>query len=482
MNYKAIINIVGIALIILSIFMLAPILVSIINHSSDTFALTLALVLSFFSGSVMLALTKQYRYEELMHREVFMAVTFTWIAAVFFGCLPYIFTGSVNSFTDAFFESMAGFTTTGATIFSDVEALPSGLLFWRSMTQWIGGMGIIVFALAVLPFIGTGGMQLFKAEVPEISVDKLRPRIIDTAKALWVIYIGATGFIVFLYIISGMQIYDAFCHAFTTISTGGFSTKNDSIAYFNSPLLEYITSFGMFLGGVNFALYFHLIRGNTKKIFKSAELRFYFVAVIITVSLVTIHLWLNVYNSFSESLRYAVFQVTSIITTTGYTTADYSKWSPFSQLILLVIMFFGGMIGSTAGGLKQVRVYLMIKQIYREFYQLIHPRAVLALKLDDKSLTKEILGSIWGFVFLALFVFALSSIAMTATGLDMLTSVSTVISAMNNIGPALGEAGPASNYSSIPLFGKWILIFCMLVGRLEYYTVLILLTSVFWKR
>lgn len=482
MNFKIVVNVIGTVVIILSIFMLAPIFVSVINHSSDTFALILTFVFTVFSGSIMVALTKQYRYEDIMYREAFMIVSLSWIVVAFFGCLPYLFTASVSSFTDAFFEAMSGFTTTGASIFADVESLPAGLLFWRCMTQWIGGMGIIVFALAVLPIIGTGGMQLFKAEVPEISVDKLRPRIIDTAKSLWFIYTGITLLIIFLYLIAGMDLYDAVCHAFSTISTGGFSTKNVSVGHFNNPILEYTVSFGMFLGGVNFALYFYFIKGKFKIFFKSTEFKFYFSVVVIAIILITIHLRLHSYDSLSNALRYAVFQVISIITTTGYATADYLKWSSFCQLLLLVMMFFGGMIGSTAGGLKQVRVYLMIKQIYREFYQLIHPRAVLTLKLDEKFLNKETLGSIWGFVFLAVFLCAIASIAMTATGLDIITSLSTVISAMNNVGPALGEAGPSGNYSSIPTLGKWILIFCMLSGRLEHYTLLILLTPAFWKR
>lgn len=482
MNFKTVFNIVGIILIILSIFMLVPVGVSVLNNSSDILPMSISFLVTLFSGSVMLALTKQYKYVDLMYREAFMAVTLSWISVTFFGALPYIFTGTVSSLTDAFFEAMSGFTTTGASIFADVESLPAGLLFWRCMTQWIGGMGIIVFALAVLPIIGTGGMQLFKAEVPEISVDKLRPRIIDTAKALWLIYTGITVIIVIMYFIAGMDLYDAVCHAFTTISTGGFSTKNASIGHYNSPLIDYVVSLGMFLGGVNFALYFYFMRGDFRVFLRNAEFKFYLSVILVTVALLTLNLLIYSYNSVSESLRFAVFQIVSIMTTTGYATADYLKWSSFCQLILLIIMFFGGMIGSTAGGLKQVRVYLMIKQIFREFYQLIHPRAVLALKLDDKFLTKETLGSIWGFVFLALFLCAIASIAMTATGLDILTSVSTVVSAMNNVGPALGEAGPAGNYSSIPLFGKWILIFCMLAGRLEYYTVLILFTPAFWKR
>lgn len=482
MNFKTVFNIVGIILIILSIFMLFPIGVSIINNSSDILAMSISFLLTLFSGSALLALTKQYKHVDLMYREAFMTVTLCWISVTFFGALPYIFTGAVSSLTDAFFEAMSGFTTTGASIFADVENLPAGLLFWRCMTQWIGGMGIIVFALAVLPIIGTGGMQLFKAEVPEISVDKLRPRIIDTAKALWLIYAGITAFIVILYLIAGMDLYDAVCHAFTTISTGGFSTKNASIGHFNSPLIDYFVSFGMFLGGVNFALYFYFMRGDYRVFLRNAEFKFYISVILVAVALLAINLFAYTYDSASDSLRFALFQIVSIMTTTGYATADYLKWSSFCQLTLLIIMFFGGMIGSTAGGLKQVRVYLMIKQIFREFYQLIHPRAVLALKLDDKFLTKETLGSIWGFVFLALFLCAIASIAMTATGLDILTSISTVISAMNNVGPAFGEAGPAGNYSSIPVFAKWILIFCMLAGRLEYYTVLILFTPAFWKR
>ncbi len=481
MNFKAVLNIVGIILVILSILMFAPLFVSILNKSSDLVAIIFSLLTTLLCGSLLIALTKQYRHEDIMYREAFMTVTLSWLSVTFFGCLPYIFTGSVNSFTDAFFESMSGFTTTGASIFSDVESLPAGLLFWRSMTQWIGGMGIIVFALAVLPIIGTGGMQLFKAEVPEISVDKLRPRIIDTAKALWLIYIGITFFIIMLYLTAGMDLYDAVCHSFSTVSTGGFSTKNLSIGAFSNPMIEYVTTLGMFLGGVNFSLYFYGVKGNLKVFLKNAEFRFYLFLVSFVVILLTINLF-DYYNSLTDSFRYALFQVVSIITTTGFATADYLNWSSFSQLVLLIIMFVGGMIGSTAGGLKQVRIYLMIKQIFREFHQLIHPRAVLALKLDEKFLTKETLGSIWGFVFLALFLCALASLAMAATGIDIITALSTVISAMNNVGPALGHAGPSSNYASIPLVGKWVLIFCMLAGRLEYYTVLILFTPFFWKR
>jgi trk system potassium uptake protein TrkH len=483
MNFKLIFNITGTVLIFISLFMLLPIAVSLIYGHGDTMPLTLSFLITLVSGTTIYLITQKHKKEELRHRDAFAVVTISWVAVTFFGALPFVLSGSIPSWTDAYFESMAGFTTTGASILTDIEALPNGILFWRSLTQWIGGMGIILFAIAILPLLGTGGMQLFKAEVPEIGVDKLRPRIIDTAKSLWFIYVGLTLIAAVFYMAGGMNIFDAVCHAFTTLSTGGFSTKNASIAHFESPFIEYTVSVFMFLGGINFVLYFHLFRGDAAKLYKSSEFRFYLTMVAVVVTIITAaNLLLSTYDSFSDSFRYSVFQVISIMTTTGYATADYVQWSSFAQMIIFTIMFFGGMIGSTGGGIKQVRILLAIKQGYREMYQLIHPRAITSLKLDEKFLTKEILGSIWGFIFLFIFIYSIATIAMTATGLDLITSMSTVVSAMSNVGPALGEAGPAENYASIPLAGKWILIFCMLIGRLEIYTVLILFVPHFWKK
>ncbi len=483
MNLKLMLNITAFVLIILSLFMLCPIIVSLIYKDSDTMSLISSFLITLLTGLLIYFSSRRHKKEELRHREAFSVVTISWISVAFFGSLPFIFSGSISSFTDAYFESMAGFTTTGASILTDIETLPKGILFWRSIIQWVGGMGIILFVLAILPLLGAGGMQLFKAEVPEISVDKLRPRIIDTAKALWFIYAGFTLIMTAFYMVGGMNIFDAICHAFTTISTGGFSTKNASIAHFKSPFIEYASSIFMFLSGVNFALYFYLFKGNAGKLYRSSEFRFYLTIVLITIVLITIaNISYLTYDSLLTSFRYSVFQVVSIISTTGFASADYSLWSSFSQMVILTIMFFGGMIGSTAGGIKQVRMLLTMKQGYRELYQLIHPRAVTSIKLDEKFLTKEILGSIWGFIFLFIFLCSLASIAMTATGVDIITSISTVVSAMSNVGPALGDAGPANNYSSIPLAGKWILIFCMLTGRLEIYTVLILLLPQFWKK
>jgi trk system potassium uptake protein TrkH len=282
--------------------------------------------------------------------------------------------------------------------------------------------------------------------------------------------------------LAGMTAFDAICHAFTTMATGGFSTKNASIAAYQNPAIEYIISFFMFMAGVNYSLYFSFFTGHPARLWRNEEFRFYTAITVITTMVITLNLWRSSYDSLLDSVRYAFFQVTSVMTTTGYATADYEKWAPLSQVLLIIVMFFGGMIGSTGGGIKQVRILLTIKQGYREIYQLIHPHAVTTVKLDNKFLNKEILGSIWGMVFLFLGVCTLAIIGMAAAGEDIVTSTSTVISAMCNVGPALGTAGPAENYAGIPVIGKWILIFCMLTGRLEVYTVLILLVPHFWKK
>ncbi|MBO8143296.1 MAG: TrkH family potassium uptake protein [Thermodesulfobacterium sp.] len=482
MNIKIVVNIVSLNCIILSVFMLFPLVISLIYNTSEVYSFLISFSVTFFTGVFVYSLTKKYKHEELRYREAFASVTLTWISVAFFGSLPYLLTGTLGSFTNAYFEAMSGFTTTGASVITDVESLRKGILFWRSITQWIGGMGIVVFVLAVLPVLGTGGMQLFKAEVPGITVDKLRPRIVDTAKLLWSIYVGITLIIAGLYTLCGMSWYDAICHAFTTISTGGFSTKNASLSAFNSPLIEYVAGFCMLLGSINFGLYFLLLRREFNKVLNNSELRFYLSLVLILITLITINLKLTAYQSLEESFRYTLFQIISLITTTGYATADYTKWNFFAQTIILFLMFLGGMVGSTAGGIKQLRIYIMIKQIYKEFYHLIHPRAVTSIKINDRTLNQEICDSIWTFIFLAFIVWIISSIMVSATGLDVLTSLSSVASALNNVGPALGKAGPTTTYASFPVLAKWVLVFCMLVGRLEYYTVLILFVPAFWKK
>jgi len=482
MKFRAILNFVGMVLLIIALFMSIPILVAFLHDSGDSVPLIQSCAVTLCFGVLLFFLSRKQKKEDIGHREAFLIVTLTWVIMSLCGSLPFLLSGTFGSFTDAYFEAMAGFTTTGASVLTNIEAVPKGILFWRSMTQWIGGMGIIVFALAVLPFLGTGGMQLFKAEVPEISVDKLRPRIVDTAKALWIIYIALTAVNAGLLYLSEMSLFDSLCHAFTTMATGGFSTKNASIAAFQNPVIEFITSVFMFMAGINYSLYFYFFRGSYAKLWKSGEFRFYCTVSIIATILIMFNIWRSSYDSIVDSFRHALFQVTSIMTTTGFASADYERWAPLAQVILMILMFFGGMIGSTGGGIKQARILLTIKQGYREIYQLIHPRAITTVKLDNKYLNKEILGSIWGMVFLFLGVCTIAIIGLAATGEDIVTSTSTVISAMCNVGPALGSAGPAENYAGIPMTGKWILILCMLIGRLEVYTVLILLVPHFWKK
>lgn len=481
MNIGLILYISSIAVIFESIFMLFPILVSLIYGEESVKALLASFLVTFFSGSLTYLLSKRYKEGDLRHREAFFAVTFSWVVATIFATFPYLISGAIDSFTDAYFEAMAGFTTTGSSVVVDIESFPRGILFWRSLTQWMGGMGIILFAIAVLPVLGAGGMQLFKAEVPEISVDKLRPRIIDTAKALWFIYTGLTVLCSATYMAGGMSIYDAINHALTTMATGGFSTKNASLAYYKSSIIEFSSGIFMFLAGINYSLYYYAFRGNISRLWKSGEFRFYLFLTVAATFLITLNLMTSGVLIL-DSFRLAFFQVTSIMTTTGYASADFEKWPPLSLIILVTLMFAGGMIGSTGGGIKQVRILLTLKQGYREIYQLIHPRAVTTLKLDDKILSKEILGSIWGFFFLFILIWVVASMGMAATGADIITSTTTVISALCNVGPALGEAGPSENYASLHVVSKWILIFCMLTGRLELYTVLILFIPRFWKK
>ncbi len=482
MNFRLILHIIGIVLVIVSLFMSIPGLIAMLYHEETANDLILACLITLASGGLLYGVTRRSGRQEVRHREAFLIVTLSWLAVVLFGSLPYLLSGTFLSFTDAYFEAMAGLTTTGSSVLADIEAVPKGVLFWRSLSQWIGGMGIILFAIAILPLLGTGGMQLFKAEVPEISVDKLKPRIIDTAKSLWMIYVGITVAAAASYLAGGMDLYDAVSPALTTMATGGFSTKNASMGHFENPFIAYAAGIFMFMAGINYTLYFFLFRGRLSVFWKSDEFRFYAGVTLLATMTIAANVWLTSPVALSDAVRHAFFQVTSIMTTTGYVSADFEQWAPFSHTLLVILMFFGGMIGSTGGGIKQVRILLMLKQGYREIYQLIHPHAVTSVKLDSRFLAKEVLGSIWGFLFLFLFTCIVATLLLTATGTDMVTSATTVISSMCNVGPALGDAGPTENYAAIPGAGKWVLIFCMLAGRLEIYTVLIMLAPQFWKK
>ena len=442
--------------------------------------------------------TKGFK-KEVKKREGYIVVTLGWILMSLSGTLPYLFTEEIINFTNAFFETISGYTTTGASIINDIEAMPKGLLFWRSTTHWIGGMGIIVLTIAVLPLLGIGGMQLFAAEAPGPSADKLHPRITDTAKRLWYIYFGLTITEAILLKFAGMGMFDAANHAMSTLSTGGFSTKNASVAHWNDrPIIQYIITFFMFLAGVNFVLSYFAFKGKFKRIINDEEFLTYFFNIIGIVIIVSLVVYFNadiskiptdtqliahpmVYGEFESAVRHGLFQVVAIITTTGFVTADFTLWTPFLTVLFFILMFFGASAGSTAGGVKFVRHIIMIKNGYLEFKRSLHPNAIIPVRFNKKSISQDIVFNIMAFIVLYLIVFAVGALGFGILGLDYISALGAAASSLGNVGPAFGALSPVHNYDILPAAGKWWSAFLMLLGRLELFTVLILLTPYFWK-
>ncbi len=429
----------------------------------------------------MALLTRGHKDYHLSHRDGVMIVSMSWIAAALVATLPYLLSGTIPNFTNAFFESMSGFTTTGASILTNIEKLPPAILLWRAQTQWLGGMGIIVLSIAILPFLGIGGMQLYKAETPSPVVDKLTPRISDTAKALWKIYIFLTVFLILLLLVGGMSLFDALCHSFATLPTGGFSPKNASVGHYASAYIDWIIVIFMFAAGINFSLHYKLFRGNLRQFLRDPEFRVYLCSVAFLILLVFANIYRTIYPSVLDAFRYAAFQVVSILTTTGFATADYEKWPALSQQLLFFCMFAGGMAGSTGGGIKIVRIMLLLKHCYLEIFRIIHPRAITVVKFGNLPVSQTIMRSIWGFFLLFIGLYVLGAIALAALGMDMLTALSAMATCLGNVGPGFGSIGPTENFAAVPLIGKWILIFSMLLGRLEIYTILVLLMPAFWR-
>lgn len=421
--------------------------------------------------------------KDLSVREGFAVVTFGWTFFALFGALPYIFSGAIPVPLDAFFETMSGFTTTGSTILTEVEALPKSLLFWRSLTHWLGGMGIIVLSLAILPMLGVGGMQLFKAEVPGPTTDRLRPRIQDTAKLLWGVYLLLTAVETLLLMLGGMNFFDALCHSFATLATGGFSTRNASIAAYDSSYIDAVITIFMILAGINFTLHFQLLRGKLLDFHRNEELRCYLGLIVTATAVIVGFNWYHgTYPQLTENFRYSVFQVASIITTTGFGTADFELWPVLPQYILVMLMFIGGCAGSTGGGMKVARILLLFKHVQVQVFRLIHPRAIRLVKLGNRPVDKEVLQSILGFFALFIGIFVFASLLMAGCGMDLVSGGAAVIACLANIGPGLGTVGPVDNFAHIPNFGKSVLIFCMLMGRLELFTVLVLFFPSFWRK
>ncbi len=420
--------------------------------------------------------------EELRVREGYAIVTFGWLAAALFGAVPYWWSGATGSPGDALFESIAGFTTTGASIFPDVEALPRGILFWRSLTQWMGGMGIIVLGIAVLPYLGVGGAQLFRAEVPGITPERLRPRISQTAKLLWLVYALFSATLFLLLLLGGLDAFDAICHTFTTMATGGFSTRNASIGAFRSPYVEYVTSGFMYLAGINFALHYRWLTGRPRTLWRDDEWRFYSLITIGAVLLITWQLWARMGSGLELAFRRALFQVTSIGTTTGFATADYVTWPVVTQVVLLLLMFPGGMVGSTGGGMKTFRLFLILKQGVLELRKHLHPRAVIVSKVGSSPIREDVVVSVAGFVLLYITFFAAGTLALTFFDIDLATAAGAAAASIGNVGPGLGGVGPVENYAWLPGPAKGLCNALMLLGRLELYTVLVLLQPEFWRR
>ena len=493
LNYKIIFHLMGLLLTVNGGFMVLSSLVSFIYKDGIAYDMVQAGIVTIIIGALIMMITKKNR-KELQKRDGFVIVTFGWIFMSLTGTLPYLFTGTIPSFTNAFFETMSGYTTTGATILNDIESLPEGILFWRSITHWIGGMGIIVLAIAILPLLGIGGMELFAAEAPGPGSDKLHPRITDTAKRLWLIYVGYTLAETLLLKLAGMSFFDAINHSLSTLSTGGFSTKNSSIAFWNDqPLIQYIIIVFMFLAGTNFVLSYFAFKTKFSKIFKDEEFRIYSIAIVIFTILVSLGIYYGadvsqssvdhpmIFGRFESAFRHGLFQVIAIFTTTGFVSADFTLWTPFLTVFFLGLMFLGGSSGSTAGGIKIVRHIIMIKNGILEFRRTLHPNAILPVRYNKKAIRQPIVFNILAFFTLYMLSFIIGVLVFSYLGLDFKTSLGGAASTLGNVGPALGDLGPVENYSSLPSLAKWWATFLMLIGRLELFTVLILITPFFWR-
>ncbi|MFP4040160.1 MAG: TrkH family potassium uptake protein [Desulfosudaceae bacterium] len=483
MNWRVIINISGYLVLFLGLVMIFPLLTGLcFGESALVYPFLLSIVITSGCGGAMILLSRTSATLSLGKRESMVVVGLCWGAAGLFGALPFYFSELLPGFTDALFESVSGFTTTGASVLTDIESAPRGLLFWRSFIQWLGGMGIIVLSVAILPFLGVGGMQLYKAEVPSPVPDKLQPRISETAKTLWKVYLLFSLTEVVLLKIGGMNMFDAACHTFTTMPTGGFSTRNLSVGAYGSLYYDMIILVFMVFAGINFSLHYQMLRGRPLTIWRDAEGRFFLCGVAVLIVLVSFNLYGSVYQSIGQAMRYGSFQVVSIITTTGFTTADYETWPALSQLILFFCMFVGASAGSTGGGMKIIRIMLCFKYCYRELFSLIHPKAVSHVKIAGKTVPGEVMRSIMGFLSLYIIIFVVSSFLLAGMGVDAVTSIAAVAASLGNIGPGFAAVGPLDNFALIPAVGKWLLILCMLLGRLEIYTLIILLVPEFWRK
>ena len=473
--------------------MLISAFVSYLTNDGVLNEMTIVSLLVIFFGWLFMTVSKKNE-RKINKRDAYFVVVLGWLVMIFSGMLPYVVTDSISSFSNIFFETMSGYTTTGSTIINDIDALPKSIIFWRSMTHWLGGMGIIVLAIAILPLLGIGGMQLFSAEAPGLTGDKIHPRISDTAKRLWLIYVGLTLLETILLKFAGMSLFDALNNSMSNIASGGFSTKNESIGFWNdSPLIQYIIIFFMFLAGTNFVLIYFGLTGKFKKIFQDTEFKWYvsFISVFVIVSTIILFFNVNlsstevyhpeVLGKFESSFRHSLFQVVALVTTTGFVTGDFVSWTPFLTMLFFGIMFMGGSSGSTSGGVKVLRHLILIKNGFLEFKRSLHPNAIFPLRHNNHVVGKPIIIHVLAFFILYLILFIIGAGVLSALGLDFASAIGGAASSLGNVGPALGSLGPTTNFDSLPEIGKYWCSFLMLVGRLELFTVLIFFTPYFWK-
>lgn len=480
-NFKTIIRIIGILLLLETIMFLGCSVVSLYYGGEDSFAFWKAGAITAGIG-LLLAILGKGGNRQLTRRDGYVLVSTAWVSFSLFGMLPFYIGGYIPNVTDAFFETMSGFTSTGATILNNIDALPYGILFWRSMTQWIGGLGIIMFTIAILPIFGVSGLQVFAAEASGPTHDKVHPRIGITARWIWSIYTGITALLVLLLMMGGMSWFDSVCHAFATTGTGGFSTKQASVAYYNSPYIEYVISIFMFISGINFTLLLLFVNRKFKKIISNAELKFYFGSVVFFTTLIAVGLYYTSPMGAEESFRKSLFQVISLHTSTGFATDDYMTWKPVLWGLLTIIMVMGACAGSTTGGLKCIRMVILTKVSRNEFKHIIHPNAVLPVRINKQVIPPTIVSTVLAFCFLYIIIIIVSVFLMSAMGIGYSESIGCVISSIGNMGPGLGICGPAYSWSELPDLAKWLLAFLMLLGRLELFTVLLLFTPKFWQR
>ena len=479
---KLILNALGKIILIIGIAMLTCLFWAGNDGETVVRGILLAAALTIISGLLLISACKHQ--DTINFKESFAVVTLGWLVASLFGALPFLTTGELNSFADAWFESMSGFTTTGASVFTDVEACPRALLFWRSLTQWLGGIGIIALFIALISNIGVRANQLFKAEVPGPVSDKISPRIRETARSLWKTYVVISLICTITFYVLGMDFFDALCHAFATMATGGFSTKNASIGFYQSPALQWAVTFFMIVAGTNFTLHFLAFKKrNLRGYLKNTEFKFYLSIIFGAALLIALDLNHGVGGSLAiweEKFRIACFQVVSILTTTGYASVDYNLWPPLAVAVLLLMMFVGGCAGSTAGGIKPGRYLIILQRSVIELKKMIHPKAVMPLRFGGKVLSDDLIINVQQFFFLYIVILIAGMLVVSTLGLDFVSSLTASATCLGNIGPGFGLVGPTQNFSFIPAVGKYVLTLEMLIGRLEIYPFLVLFVPAFW--